>query len=72
MKFVKKYNLYASDTLNFFSIGYSEGGGYSIWSAKCLGWQGNCQGVNKLGKLYKYRAAADLSGDFMIDKICST
>ena len=72
----KKYNLDASATLNLFSVGYSEGGGYSIWSAKCLGWQGNCQDVNKLGKLYKYRAAAGLSGaydishttlDFMID-----
>ncbi|APC91472.1 MULTISPECIES: lysophospholipase [Francisella] len=72
----KKYKLDTSAKINLFSVGYSEGGSYSIWSAKCLERQGNCQGVNKLEKLYKYRAAAGLSGaydishttlDFMID-----
>ncbi|AEE87395.1 hypothetical protein FNFX1_1009 [Francisella cf. novicida Fx1] len=62
----KKYNLETSATLNLFSVGYSEGGGYSIWSAKCLGWRGNCKGVNKLDKLYRYRAAAGLSGAYDI------
>ncbi|MDE5005043.1 lysophospholipase, partial [Francisella tularensis subsp. holarctica] len=55
-----------SATLNLFSVGYSVGGGYSIWSAKCLGWRGNCKGVNTLDKLYRYRAAAGLSGAYDI------
>ncbi|MDE4948979.1 lysophospholipase, partial [Francisella tularensis subsp. holarctica] len=37
-----------------------------IWSAKCLGWRGNCKVVNKLYKLYIYRAAAGLSGSYDI------
>lgn len=62
----KKYNLKGSKELNLFSVGYSEGGEYSIWSAKCLGWRGNCTGVNKLDKLYRYRAGASLDGAYDI------
>ncbi|AIT08612.1 lysophospholipase [Candidatus Francisella endociliophora] len=60
----KKYDLKNSEKLNLFSVGYSEGAGYSIWSAKCLGWPGNCKGVNTLNKLYKYRAGAGLDGAY--------
>ncbi|WP_041263937.1 alpha/beta hydrolase family protein [Francisella salina] len=72
----KKYGLKDNSTLNLFSVGYSEGGAYSIWTAKCLGWRGDCEGVDKLDTLYRYRAAAGLSGaydvsnttlDFMTD-----
>ena len=66
----KKYNLKADQHLNIYSVGYSvdysEDGAYSIWSAKCLGWRGNCKGVDKLNNLYKYRAAAGLSGAYDI------
>ena len=64
----KKYNLKADQHLNLYSVGYSEGGAYSIWSAKCLGWRGNCKGVDKLNNLYKYRAAAGLSGAYDISQ----
>lgn len=64
----KKYNLSRSKSLNLYSVGYSEGGAYSIWSAKCLGWRGDCEGVDKLNSLYKYRAAVGLSGTYDISQ----
>ncbi|GAB4222832.1 MAG: hypothetical protein Kow0076_4700 [Francisella sp.] len=62
----KNYNLESFDTLNLYSVGYSEGGSYSIWTAKCLGNKEGCQGVNKLDNLYNFRAAAGLSGAYDI------
>lgn len=64
----KKYDLKNNQHLNLYSVGYSEGGAYSIWSAKCLGWRGDCKGVDKLDNLYKYRAAAGLSGAYDISQ----
>ncbi|AIT08611.1 lysophospholipase [Candidatus Francisella endociliophora] len=70
------YNLAADTKLNIFSSGYSEGGAYSIWTAKCLENKQNCPNVNTLDNLYKYTAAAGLAGvydisdttlDFLID-----
>ncbi|QIW10094.1 lysophospholipase [Francisella sp. LA112445] len=63
-----KYKFTKNKHLNLYSVGYSEGGAYSIWSAKCLGWRGNCKGVSKLNSLYKYRAAAGLSGAYDISQ----
>ncbi|AFJ43487.1 hypothetical protein [Francisella orientalis] len=64
----KKYSLKDNSTLNLFSVGYSEGGAYSIWTAKCLGWRGDCEGVDKLDILYRYRSAAGLSGAYDASK----
>jgi hypothetical protein len=64
----KKYQL-GDSQLNLYSVGYSEGGAYSIWSAKCLGKNGNCQGVDKLDHLYRFRAAAGLSGAYDVSNI---
>lgn len=63
----EKYNLEGGQ-LNLFSAGYSEGGAYSVWTAKCLGWRGDCKGVNKLDKLYRYRAGAGLSGAYDVNQ----
>lgn len=64
----KKYSLKDNSTLNLFSVGYSEGGAYSIWTAKCLGWRGDCESVDKLDTLYRYRSAAGLSGAYDVSK----
>lgn len=63
---LKKYDMKSSQKLNLYSVGYSEGAGYSVWSAKCLGWRGNCKGVSKLDKIYNYRAGAGLDGAYDI------
>ncbi|QIV94443.1 alpha/beta hydrolase family protein [Allofrancisella frigidaquae] len=62
----EKYKLSNTKRLNLFSVGYSEGAPYSIWTAKCLESTYNCDGVSKLEKLYRYRAAVGLSGAYDI------
>ena len=61
----KKYNL-NDNNLNLYSVGYSEGGAYSIWTAKCLQSTYNCKGIDKLNKLYKYHGAVGLDGAYDI------
>lgn len=59
-----KYNLSDKAKLNVFSAGYSEGGAYSIWTAKCLEDKKNCPNMSNLDSLYNYKAAAGLAGAY--------
>ncbi|GMN88576.1 alpha/beta hydrolase family protein [Francisella sciaenopsi] len=65
----EKYNLSSTTKINFFSAGYSEGGAYSIWTAKCFENEKNCPNVSKLDTLYNYIAAAGLAGAYDISNI---
>jgi hypothetical protein len=60
----KKYSLDNNKKLNVYSAGYSEGGAYSIWTAKCLEDKTNCPQVSKLDNLYSYKAASGLAGAY--------
>jgi len=62
----KKYSLANSKSLNVYSAGYSEGGAYSIWTAKCLQNTSTSPEVDKLDSLYSYKAAAGLAGAYDI------
>ena len=64
----KKYSLDNNKKLNVYSAGYSEGGAYSIWTAKCLEDKSSCPKVDKLDNLYHYRAAAGLAGAYDLSK----
>ncbi|MFT4693412.1 MAG: hypothetical protein ACI8TE_000301 [Francisella sp.] len=63
-----KYSLDANNKLNVYSAGYSEGGAYSIWTAKCLEDKSSCPIVGKLDNLYNYKAAAGLAGAYDLSK----
>jgi hypothetical protein len=60
----KKYSLDDNQKLSVYSVGYSEGGAYSIWMAKCLENKSNCPQVSDLDNLYSYKAASGLSGAY--------
>ena len=59
-----KYFMANNEKLNVYSVGYSEGGAYSIWTAKCLENKSSCPQVDKLNSLYNYRAASGLAGAY--------
>ena len=61
-----KYFIANDKKLNVYSVGYSEGGAYSIWMAKCLENKTSCPQVGKLNNLYDYKAASGLDGAYDI------
>ena len=65
----KKYKLQDNDKLHLYSVGYSEGGAYSIWTAKCLTDKNSCKQVSNLDNLYSYVASAGLSGAYDISGV---
>ena len=59
-----KYFIANNEKLNVYSAGYSEGGAYSIWTAKCLENKTSCPDVGQLDSLYNYKAASGLAGAY--------
>lgn len=47
------------ESLDLYSVGYSEGALYALWLEKCLKSPISCQGA-KLNDIYNYRGAAGL------------
>ena len=63
----QKYKLNNNAKLNVYSVGYSEGGAYSVWTAKCLQEKDKCNN-SKLDKLYNFKASIGLDGAYSVSK----